>query len=234
METSRNILWTGGYDSTFRVLYSIIVDKVEVVPHYLIDTNRRSTLRELYAIDEIREKLNCGNKLKEINYKNIKDVKIDQGLTEAYLYLKNIYKIGIQYDWLSRYAKHYLDDPLEISIHGDGKFKKMLGPYLYKNKEDDSWRIKSVDTKIPECILFENFQFPIYGMEKKTMKAIAINHGFDKMLEMTWFCHIPYRGVYPCGSCNPCKDAYRMGFKYRLPFRAKVNYIIKNYILGKK
>jgi hypothetical protein len=56
------ILWTGGWDSTFRVLYAALVDGKRVEPHYIVDTGRPSSLHELRAISEIRRVLKTSNK----------------------------------------------------------------------------------------------------------------------------------------------------------------------------
>jgi len=51
-----NLLWTGGWDSTFRLLYLVFVEKRRVQPYYIVDTERRSTLNELKTMHLIREK----------------------------------------------------------------------------------------------------------------------------------------------------------------------------------
>ena len=40
--TPVQILWTGGWDSTFRLLQLLLELKLEVIPHYVIDDTRES------------------------------------------------------------------------------------------------------------------------------------------------------------------------------------------------
>jgi len=39
-----NLLWTGGWDSTFRLLQLILDTRATIQPVYVIDTARRSSL----------------------------------------------------------------------------------------------------------------------------------------------------------------------------------------------
>ena len=50
-----NLFWTGGWDSTFRLLQLIIVFRKRVQPYYIIDTTRKSVQNEKQAINKIRE-----------------------------------------------------------------------------------------------------------------------------------------------------------------------------------
>jgi hypothetical protein len=51
----KNVLWTGGWDSTFRVLELAITKKEVVQPHYILDNERASTPQELQAMEQIKE-----------------------------------------------------------------------------------------------------------------------------------------------------------------------------------
>ncbi|MEM2293044.1 MAG: hypothetical protein QXX41_07180, partial [Nitrososphaerota archaeon] len=52
-----NLFWTGGWDSTFRLLYLVFVKKKSVQPFYIVDTGRPSTLHELRAMHVIKEEV---------------------------------------------------------------------------------------------------------------------------------------------------------------------------------
>lgn len=56
METV-HLLWTGGWDSTYRLLYLLWEGK-QVQPHYIIDTHRPSSGHELRAMEAIRASIN--------------------------------------------------------------------------------------------------------------------------------------------------------------------------------
>ena len=49
-----NIFWTGGLDSTLRVLKLIVVLKKKVRPHHIIDPYRKSRFEELKAIENVK------------------------------------------------------------------------------------------------------------------------------------------------------------------------------------
>lgn len=48
-----NILWTGGWDSTFRVVELSRMEGITIQPVYVIDPNRKSVPYELRAMDNI-------------------------------------------------------------------------------------------------------------------------------------------------------------------------------------
>lgn len=49
------------------------------------------------------------------------------------------------------------------------------------------------------------------------MLKIAEKHGFDDIMEETWFCHTPTKDGKPCGMCNPCKYTREEGLGRRGP-----------------
>jgi hypothetical protein len=48
-----HLLFTGGYDSSFRLLEATIVENLVVQPHYIIDHRRRSKHLELRTMAKI-------------------------------------------------------------------------------------------------------------------------------------------------------------------------------------
>ena len=51
------LLWTGGWDSTYRLLYLLLVDGTAVQPIYLVEYQRKSALHEVASMARIRERL---------------------------------------------------------------------------------------------------------------------------------------------------------------------------------
>ena len=49
------LLWTGGWDSTFRLLYHVLIDKQPVQPIYFINPDRQSLREELKSMALIRK-----------------------------------------------------------------------------------------------------------------------------------------------------------------------------------
>ena len=50
-----NLLWTGGWDSTYRLLEILLIEKKVVQTYYLIDQTRLSHELEMKRMDEIRK-----------------------------------------------------------------------------------------------------------------------------------------------------------------------------------
>jgi hypothetical protein len=98
------ILWTGGWDSTFRVLYATLVDGKSVEPHYIVDMARQSSLRELSAISEIKDLLRVSNKEAYGRISNLRlalksEIPDDRDITSSWERLKLRTPLGRQYDW---------------------------------------------------------------------------------------------------------------------------------------
>ena len=91
-----NILWTGGLDSSFRV---IELSQMEVIiqPYYIIDPVRSSLHYELKAIETISNIIRKHPKTKAqlLNLKKIyiKDINPDKDITDAFNRLHNKYTI---------------------------------------------------------------------------------------------------------------------------------------------
>jgi hypothetical protein len=222
------ILWTGGWDSTFRVLYAAWVEGKRVMPHYIIDTGRRSSLDELRAISRIKDSLRICNKEAHERIANLQitsgsEIPQDAEITEIYTQLKQKMALARQYDWLARYAKSKNLTALELSIERD-TFEKQDGIdvslLLKANVErtpSGSYRIKQGAARDAE--LFARFEFPIREYTKVTMREAAKQHGFLEILEMSWFCHEPINRK-PCGMCKPCVNVVAQGMGYRLTKKA--------------
>ncbi len=84
-----NLLWTSGWDSTFRLLDLLLVQKRPVQPYYVIDPGRRSLQFELAALDKIRALVfekdpQTKQLLLPTIYKKIPDIAPNEALTQQY------------------------------------------------------------------------------------------------------------------------------------------------------
>ena len=50
-----NLFWTGGWDSTFRLLQLVVEQGRLVQPYYIIDPNRLSLRHEIKAMSDIEQ-----------------------------------------------------------------------------------------------------------------------------------------------------------------------------------
>lgn len=225
MSDSIHVLWTGGWDSTYRVLYASLVEKKIVFPHYIADLGRPSTIREIRAISDVRRELEkidleAAQRIQELRITPVTEIKADNDITGCYERLKSRAKLGSQYDWLARYAKQNNLDALELSVHVDDRAYYFLQGKVIE-KADGGWKFDpsiSDDTR-----MFARFEFPLLEISKTQMRENATSLGMIKALEKSWFCHKP-SGNKACGLCAPCGFAVDEGMSYRLPLSAKVRY----------
>ncbi len=228
------ILWTGGWDSTFRVLYAALVDGKRVEPHYIVDTGRPSTLHELRAISEIRRVLKISNKEA---YERICSLQISSGnesaedieRTNSWRHLKQRLDLARQYDWLARYAKSRNLTTLEIGVE-KSDMDNAVYPYLKENVERTSLGVCRIKQGAAgDAELFARFEFPLFDHSKPQMRDIAKRQGFLEILEKSWFCHEPINGK-PCGMCNPCVSVVAEGMGYRLTKKALFRYYLVQFV----
>lgn len=236
-EAQINLLWTGGWDTTFRLLYLVFVEKISVQPFYIVDSQRASTLNELKAMHIIRGEVAKKNPqladlIKPTIIVSDRNIKPDPDITTKFNRLREKYPIGSQYELLARFAKQWGIPNLELCIEYSERAPNTLVNLLSKYVDNDL-RMRQLDESDVFSI-FSFFSFPLLKLSKRDMKRIATEKGFIDILEKTWFCHKPWRNK-PCGICGPCSLVIKEGFGYRLPkisrLRRKVwmviNYLIK-------
>ena len=115
-KTIVNVLWTGGMDSSFRMI-QLSKFPLLIQPVYIMD-NRRSEKRELSAITEITRAIEdhpetCCTILPLLKF-DVTKIPPDKEITDAFQRLHKVIPIGSQYDWLARFAKLY--PGIEISF----------------------------------------------------------------------------------------------------------------------
>lgn len=234
MRSETNILWTGGWDSTYRVLYLAMIEKKIVRPHYILDPKRKSGQRELQAISEIKQALRrideeAYGRVQKTNITPIAEIPECPDITAAYRKLTEHAPLGGQYDWLARYVRGEGLTHIEMCVELSEKSKAYHflkghltttrnGTFGLKGNADDNLKI------------FSCYEFPVIDLTKLEMKARAIQYGFIDALEKSWFCFNPIHGT-PCGRCNPCISTFADGMGYRFPKqsirRYKMRYVRK-------
>lgn len=235
-----NVLWTGGWDSTFRIM-QLSTKKVTIQPYYLKD-NRQSekieldTIREITEIVRNRASTNCV--LEDVISIRVSEVQADDQITEAYrkLFLQfkneNRLNLGSQYEWLARFAKSI--GTLDLSIEKGTKPIVAIEHYGALKKVDDRviGEYYMVDeSRSPEHLnkVFGYYHYPLVEFSKLAMKKEAEDNGFIDVMNRTWFCHKPVNNQ-PCGVCNPCASTIDEGFQYRFTEAALRRYRTKKII----
>ncbi|WP_428742345.1 hypothetical protein [Tenacibaculum sp.] len=236
-----NILWTGGWDSTFRVLE--LADKnITIQPYYLKD-NRKSEKMEIDTVEslteEIRKLPNTKCVIKPLLAKKVSEIEPDEEITKSYNNLRERFKkeghgakLGSQYEWLARFSKdiRYLelgiekDSKPQVLINMFGRLEKkqdeILGEHYILDKENSTQDLINV---------FGNYRYPLLGYSKLDMQRIATQKGYIDIMNKTWFCHRP-KNNEPCGKCAPCMQTIEAGLQSRFSQSALIRYKIKKLL----
>lgn len=209
MSDIATLLWTGGWDSTFRLLQLLLIEKRSVQPIYVIDSTRSSTLRELESMDLISkmvaQRLSPGVILYPKNIFLRSDFPDNHELKERFNFLKKQTRVGSQYYWLALIAENQKWESVELSLE---RFQSasVLQKLIFSDiggehpTPNDSW----------EAELFKYWSFPLITTTKSQMKQIAKDHDFYDILLKRWFCFNPIKGKC-CGTCKPCELAIEEG-----------------------
>ncbi len=242
MQTPVNLLWTSGWDSSFRLLHLLLVQKRPVQPYYIIDRGRRSLDVELRTMEKIRKAVfskapDTQSLLLPIIFKELEEIKPNVLITRQYRRLVGLGRLGSQYEYIARYADEVGLTDLEMSIEKDLEvpiekrtfcfFASHVRPDVIGKRTGDfyNYRLRPQPAN-PDVSLFKYFKFPTIELTKLDMKALAIKYGFMDVMEHTWFCHSPKNGM-PCGVCHPCSITIREGQGDRIPLVGRLRYLVQ-------
>jgi hypothetical protein len=222
--TCVNLLWTGGWDSTFRLLQLLLLHRVPVVPHYLQDPARASTPTEMRTMARIGEHLreaypHTRALLQPLRIAAVTDVADDPEIGAALREIRKRIFIGSQYAWLPAFCKHNAIADMELGVHVDDKVQALLRPFAVEFEHPGGYRSVRVDpghAGTAEFRLFRYFSFPLFQVDKLAIDRQAEAEGWGAVMDMTWFCHTPVRGR-PCGICGPCVYTIEEGLARRVP-----------------
>lgn len=219
-----NLLWTGGWDSTFRLLQLLLLHRAPVVPYYLEDPTRASTRTELRTmariVDHVHEAWpHTRELLQPLRLARVEDVAIDPRIDDALHAIRKRVFIGSQYGWLPAFCEQHRIDDMELGVHVDDKVQALLRGLVMEVEHPCGYRSVRVDPRhvaSAEYRLFHRFSFPLFGIDKVGIGREAQAQGWGEVMEMTWFCHAPVHGK-PCGICAPCLYTIEEGLAYRVP-----------------
>lgn len=227
-KTTVNILWTGGWDSTFRVVQLSEMDVI-VQPYYLL-CGRNSEEYELGAISKITELIRNRSStaciLRDVTTVAVNESEYNQDISDSYNAMTRVRKFGIQYDWLARLAREV--NGLELTIHKDDKAVSVIDEFgkvkkMHDNDIGDFFVLDRGNSTPDAQKVFGNFRFPLLEYTKVSMKEEAEAGGFMDIMNQTWFCYFPVDNE-PCGVCNPCIYTIDEGLGYRFGKAAMKRY----------
>lgn len=204
------ILWTGGWDSTFRMIQLSRCNS-EIQPYYVVDTARSSSLKEIQQMQKIKKQLsvkypNC--KIHDVNFIELSSITVHSKYSEAHARLNESSFMGSQYIWLAALASTIND--LELCIHRDDKAEVFVEKLRQAQCE-----------LLDEKLIFGDLKFPILDYTKLRMEEESRKSGDLEILNQSWFCFDPINDS-PCGFCNPCIYSLQEGMAKRFSLRAKM------------
>lgn len=232
-----NLLWTGGWESTYRLCNLILLQKRIVSPVYILDESRKSFREEINAItviqEDIKRRISSDSHLLQplqIVLKN--DIPQNTIITKQYHDIIKSYKrLGSQYEWLARYVVWKGLRCVEIGVEGSTYSPR--GPVFLRLENNliycDDSLVLCDNPDDPLFEFFRFFSFPLFNMTKSEILKLAKSQSFYDIMLKTWFCHDPRKGM-PCGTCRPCQQVMSEDMEFRIPLKGRVRYVIKKKI----
>ena len=225
-----NILWTGGMDSTFRVV-ELSRCQCTIQPYYVVIGKRKSRRYELNAIDKIsrilREDVRTQAKLLDpiIVYEH--ELSRDSNIFDSWYRLMK--GQSWQYYVLAKFAnQHHIEVEMGIQFSPNGTVARHVDETLLVPDSDPNYDVMVIDkdrAAQDTLTVFGGFCFPksLFHKTKKEEIETLRRDGYENVLKHVWFCFNPTWG-FPCGHCPPCHSYEKEGV--RLPLIGKLLYII--------
>jgi len=214
-----NVLWTGGWDSSFRLLQACICERATVQPHYVIDHRRRSVQCEVRAMASIKERIaerfpDARQRILPTVFYERCEIPANEAISASHAALVARGHLGTQYEWIARLAQSARISTLELSVHRDDRAHGFLRDVV--SRDAHGRYSLAPNAAGPAATLFKGLVFPLFDMTKLDMAAAAREHAFAEILELTWFCADPDRNMQPCGACGPCRYTIGEGLARRV------------------
>lgn len=233
-----NIFWTGGLDSTFRIV-ELCQCQCTIQPYYIVINVKKSVNYELKAIDRISNLLRKDKRTKAELLDPIivdeKEIPRDTNTFDSWLRLMR--GASWQYYVLAKYVNLYhIEMEMGFQFSPNGSVAKVINEKYLIPYPDPNYDVLMIDkSKASEDTLtvFGGFCFPksLYRKNKREEIDILNKEGYEKVVRYVWFCFHPTWG-YPCGHCFPCCSFEKEGVK--LPRIGKIVYAIKKMFKKKK
>ncbi len=229
-----HLLWTGGWDSTYRLIQLVQDSDVAIQPVYVIDTGRSSALREIETMGRIKRMIvakfpAASGRILPHRFYSVHDIDDDAAITGSWRRLRQAWTLGTQYDWLARLASQSGLRGLELCAQAhnadrSGLYECLADHTVMREDEDvgDYWMIEPRNGD-DRSTVFSWFRFPLFGVTKTLMRERIVQQDCLSIMMQTWFCFAPVKGD-PCGACNPCRTAIEEGLSERMPKAALRRY----------
>ena len=232
------IFWTGGWDSTYRVV-ELSRQPVTIQPVYILDDTRDSNELELKAIATVTEMLKAREEtvatFLPIDIINVKDIPENDEISQRIHYLMKEYGWGIQHEWTARVAQKYpmIEMCIEKVVKGYMPTRKMINERGCLVMSSHGWIVDRDASDEYLVAALGNITLPIFETTEIDMLENIKKWGYEDVMSNIWFCHRPIKGK-PCGLCSPCHTKYDSDMAFLLPDsairRCKVIAFLEKYL----
>lgn len=224
-----NLFWTGGWESTFRMLQLVLHEKRLVQPYYIIYPGRISLPNELRAMRLIRSLLardhpSSTDLILPTHYTLLSDIKVEQEIVDAYHLINNWKHLGYQYTWLAAFCKQkgIIDMEMGFERYDNPQDPFDFLRYVIRVGDSPIYIMDQNYSNTPDYIIFGHYRFPLLDYTKSDIGRMAKKFGWWNIQKKTWFCHTPIHGRIPCGSCAPCKLVIRENHGRGVPIYIRI------------
>lgn len=223
----RNIFWTGGFDSTFRLLQSVNDDNINEINLYYLSlvidnvktskTRRASSKQEISTMNEILKIINT-DKIKSFNIIGEKEDLLSYTFTFQFPFMNYILRDNIEYSDINKtyYFDLLVNDIVSRPINQWGAITQILDDLdieaeICLEKNSVIWNnIKRyvIDNQIkfelfPPLKAFRRYQMPLFDIDRDEMMITSTENNWLDVLKISWSCWYP-NGDKPCGKCFTC------------------------------
>lgn len=173
-ESAVNILWTGGWDSTFRIVELSRTNTV-IQPIYVIDHNRKSKEYEIDAMNKIvkalQNKKETQAKFFPIKFWKLEDIPQDEEISKAYKEIYSKTHLGSQHEWLAWLGKIYpgMEMGTEAGTPETSHIIDAISRYCDLEIIDGIGRIKPETSTKEGRLVLGWFTFPIITRTERDM-----------------------------------------------------------------
>lgn len=226
------ILWSGGFDSTFMLCYLARTSCV-IKPYYLELNGRMTTKYEKSAIKSIyallKKKKDIRAQILPVKFTDYYRKDLSEEILIANKQLNDEpYYVGNQYSATAAFAKTHKGICLGLQGYIDEpgptvRLFRERGHIHYTS--DGCGYFNKIDCDPLVYILFGNIRFPVIKINNLEMWDLMNQWGYSDILEHIWFCHYPIDGK-PCGFCPACRTKMLFKMEWLLSPIAKKRYYV--------
>lgn len=203
------VLWTGGWDSTFRVADLLLTHGAVVQPLYVLNPDRRSAIDEVRTMRRMRARLAVRlanpDALLPLRIFAKDDYPVPKRVATRYATLRRRTRTGSQYLWLAAVAEYHRWSGVELSVTREDP-PGGLHRAVFAHPGTGEATLRADD----HARLFAYWDFPLLGLRKAELGGLAKDRGFADILLLRQFCFDPVLGR-ACGRCHPCRTARSEG-----------------------